>query len=290
MSETALIVRDDGRRAVASTRHWEGIKEDALARAALIGRVANPDEQQDAVSAEGVARTALRDLEKARVAAKEPYLEMGKKIDAHAKVEAKELETEVERLAALTRDYQQLERAKVLAAENARRLEEQRLERLRQAELARIAAEERAAKAKLDAEKAEADRKAREAKNAAEAAAAAETQREIERQQALAASTSIEQMAAVNDRFSEQSAALPIYVAPKAEGQTTKPDVDFEITDLWLLARSHRTCVDITPRKSEIKELLKAGVTLAGVRSWNVVRSTVRASREPAAIEIGGRG
>lgn len=121
---------------------------------------------------------------------------------------------------------------------------------------------------------------------AAEAARNAELSRlEQERSAAAAQVKSHEALEAVNEHFNRKAADLPVMQATRAEGQVVKTDWAIEVTDIWLLARCHTTCVNVTPRLSEIKELLKLGVKVQGIKATPIVNSTVRAGAQKV-IEV----
>ena len=262
---------------------WEEIKSDALMAATLIEFINGPVSHDHAVSVQSDLATARRFLEKSRKELKAPVIELGKAIDAVAKKEDAELEKEETRVQSLVNDFQTLELAKLRAAENVRRLEEERIEAARQAEMRRIAAEEEATRLKLQAREQEALRAAHLAKNAQEAEAAASLQREIQRQKELADAESLEKQDAINAKFCEAAAALPVVEQHKAEGQRVTEDFEITVTDIWMLARAHPACVKIEPRLSEIKAMLKAGVKVAGITFKKTVSSTTTTRR---AIDI----
>lgn len=110
---------------------------------------------------------------------------------------------------------------------------------------------------------------------------------EIERkkQEELAAAKSLEEMEKIQERSNQEAAALPVVKIAKAAGQVVREEWDIQIVDAWALARAHPACVTITPRLSDIKAILDAGITPAGVYAKKVVKSGVRLGREPAVIE-----
>jgi len=104
---------------------------------------------------------------------------------------------------------------------------------------------------------------------------------ERERAAELAKATSIEEMDSIHEKYDEQAkataeAASQVAVPVRTEGQHVQPDWAYEVVDIWTLARAHPTCVKIEPRTAEIKALLNAGVTIAGIRAWREVKSRVR--------------
>ena len=115
------------------------------------------------------------------------------------------------------------------------------------------------------------------------AAQAAENERltalERDRQKALSECTSHEKLDAINEEFdirTREEARAP--VAPvRAQGQIAKEDWEFEVRDVWALARAHPNCVKPPEvRRLEVKSLLDAGVKVVGVRAWREIRSSVR--------------
>jgi hypothetical protein len=58
------------------------------------------------------------------------------------------------------------------------------------------------------------------------------------------------------------------------------PPTAADAADVWTLARMHPACVEVRPRRSEILGLLRTGNKLAGVRAFQVVKSTVRTMKQ----------
>jgi len=87
------------------------------------------------------------------------------------------------------------------------------------------------------------------------------------------------------EQINEQSAAMARDTAPvppppiRAAGQHIVEDWEIEISNIWLLAKAHPTCVKIEPLKGEIKSLLNAGVSVAGITANKAVRAGVTAQR-----------
>jgi hypothetical protein len=319
MIYSAIMLRDDSKREITFLPQAHELKRLALEQSALIGKVENAEQNQTAFQAQAALAEVRKNVEKARVAAKEPVLAFGKLIDATAKAFVEDITQEEWRIGRLIGDFQQLEQAKARAAEQAKKLEEERIERERQQELRRIAeaqaeeqrkleaerrrvAEEAAsAKRKLDADKAEAERKSREAKNAKEREVAEARRKEleareakekeeaerlrieIERKNALAAATSHEAFDAANEKFGNMQAAVqsaPVAAPVRADGQKVRSDWDLVISDIWLLAKAHPTCVKIEPRTAEIKTLLNAGVKVSGVIATAITKSQVQGATQ----------
>jgi hypothetical protein len=227
---TALIVRDDTKLTCFFTEEAHAERQRALEAAALVGKVTDAHENDEAVKTQTGLATVARQVEQARKAAKEPVLNFGRQIDATAAEFVKEVKGEEMRVARLIGDFQTLQLAKQRAAE--------------QAERDRLSALER------------------------------------ERLAALAQAQSHEELEKVQETFNARAKeeAPPIAAPIRATGQTVREDWEFEVTDIWLLARAHANCVSIEPRRAEIKSLLSAGVQVAGVRAWRGVKSGVRTS------------
>ena len=202
--------------------------------------------------------------------------------------------------------------------EREQREEQQRILRAEQERLAvierekeRLVLEQRQREAEALRASQEADRKIREAANAqarkkaeaeaaeqkrlrdiADAKAREEADRaavELKRQQELAQARTHEELDAAQERASNAQAAIanaPTAAPVRAEGQRVTTDWTIEVTDSWLLARAHPTCVDIVPKLNEIKSLLNVGVDVKGVRATKGLKSTVAAKRTPAAIDV----
>ena len=93
----------------------------------------------------------------------------------------------------------------------------------------------------------------------------------------LLKATMPEEVEFIESKYKRQVESLPVAEPVKAENQTTKEDWEILITDIWLLAKMHPQCVNPpTERKLEIKALLKAGVTVAGIIATPVVKASVR--------------
>lgn len=125
----------------------------------------------------------------------------------------------------------------------------------------------------------------------ARAAQAAENERlaaiERERAKELAKATTHEELDKVQEKFDARAQqGGPVVLAPqKADNQTVREDWQYEVFDIWALARAHPGCIKIEGRALEIKSALKAGVNLAGVRAWKVTTAGVRLPRQTKAIE-----
>ena len=286
---SALIIRNDSTRTIAWTDEAEQLRQEALDAGAMIGDVSNEAQQANAVEAQQKIKSLVGDVEKARKACKEPVLEFGRLIDGQAAAYRAPLDAELMRLGKIVGDFAALQEAKRKAAEAARFLEQQNIERERLAELARIAQEEADKRAKLEAEEREARRKIAEATNAKDRAEAEQLAAEAKRQTEIANAATLEKIDSINEKFNRESASVPIVETVRAKGQIVREDWKIEVTDLWLLARSHPSCVKIEPRLAEIKELLNAGVKVSGVKAEKQITSTVRTgSPKVLELQLGG--
>ena len=236
MSDPAIIVRDDPRLLVEFTAGAMVLKTAALESSALIGRVTNAVEQQNAVDAQTKLQGILTLAEKSRKACKAPVLDYGKRIDAAAEKFCDELKTEMSRISGLVGSFQQLELARARAAEQARNAELSRLER--------------------------------------------------EKAEAIAKAKTHDAVDAIQEHFNRKAEMVPVHHEPvRSEGQRIAPDWEITVTDIHQLYRMHANCVDLKPRLSEIKNLLKMGVTVVGVIAKPIVKAGVRIGKEPMAIE-----
>lgn len=112
----------------------------------------------------------------------------------------------------------------------------------------------------------------------------------IERAKAkeLSKAESHEELEAIQEKYNQAALEASTMIAPpaRAEGQRVVKDWTITVTDIWLLARAHPMCVNIEPRLSEIKSLLKAGVKVAGVTAVLVTKNEVRAKQMPPALNV----
>lgn len=243
----------------------------------LIVAVSDADSNALAVSAQRQVHDLISEVEKARKAAKQPVLELGRAIDGACEAFVSPLKKAELKVATLIGDFQQ-EQLEKQRAEQRRIAEEQaRIERERIAEEARIQAEQeaaaRAAREKLEAElraakdaKAAEEAKERAARAEAEAAAKAEADRKRAEEQAA---------------FAAECIRPPVVEAVRAEGQAVRTDWEIVSLNEWVLAKARPDLV----RRIEfdtlgIKEELKRGVKLPGVTAREVVKSVTRSGRK----------
>ena len=111
---------------------------------------------------------------------------------------------------------------------------------------------------------------------------------ERERAAAIAKAASHDEVDKIHEKFNNrvEGERVEIPAPVRAPRQVVTEDWEITVTDIWLLAKSHPTCVRIEPLNGEIKSLLKAGVKVNGVRAEKVTRSGVRIGRERPAITV----
>jgi hypothetical protein len=130
--ELILFTCDNESLSVAPIDEAGVMRAGALEKSALIGKVTNPTEQAAAVEAQKALKRVLKLAEESRVEVKKPFLDFGRKIDeTHGKF-VFDVKVEELRLAKIVGDYQQVEAAKVRAAEALRVQELNDIERRRQ--------------------------------------------------------------------------------------------------------------------------------------------------------------
>lgn len=239
-------------------------KAEAITLAKSIRIVTSTDQQQDAIAAASLMKGLLRDVEKARVAVKEPVLDAGRKIDAAAKAFSEDMTAEVKRVEGLASAYQaeQNRIAEALRAEEERKQRQQReaeeAERQReQAALAAIAAAAEAERrANLAAIAAAADDKAREeAQRKADEDAAARAE-EVRINQQACREAEEARLEAERDRAMQ----LHTVVAPKAAGAVVKVLTDYELKDIRALYAARPDLVELSERRS----LILAAISIPG--------------------------
>lgn len=106
---------------------------------------------------------------------------------------------------------------------------------------------------------------------------------EKEKQQALAKANTEQQVDAIQEHFNNKAREVPtVFEQPRAQGQVVRDDWDVTVVNIWELARCHPMCVKIEPLVGEIKNLLKAGQKVAGVKAEPIVKSSVRGRAQKA--------
>lgn len=249
----------------------------ALAKSALVPDEIDTElEQSQAVNAQRDIAALLKEIEKARVSAKQPALDFGRLVDARAKELIKELEPEQMRIAKAVGNYQQRELEKVREAQRRADAERAELEckqrEAEEAERKRVWEEEQKRLAEI--RKAELEANAEKVRAMREAAEAARKKAE-------------EEAKIRAERAAQELAQVKVVEAPvKAEGQSVRKEIRIEITDIWTLAKMHPGLVKIEPRNAEIKEMIRLGHKVAGVRSWEETVSSVRVGKQQQVLEV----
>lgn len=266
----------------------EQLLEVALVNAALIGKVSNADENNAAVTAQADLKRITSMFDKAGKAIRDPHTKFCKDVIAFVDEKCKEANRELARVSTAIGSFQQLELAKQRAAENAARLEAERIENERLAEERRVREAAEAEQQRLSAEAAEAQRKASESTDVVEREAAEALQRQIETQKQVAQAASLEAIDAIRENAAEKAAQAqtPAYVPVRAEGQRVA--VEWEITRIneLQLAKARPDLI----RKIEfdmraLKAELARGVKLPGVEAKEGISASVRTG-VPKMIEV----
>lgn len=117
------------------------------------------------------------------------------------------------------------------------------------------------------------------------------SEREKERQKALAGAKTEGAQDAVNAHFNqlaqESPQNLPVTPAPvRAEGQRTTFEWQITVTDAHQLYRFHANCCKLIPILAEIKTLLDAGIEVKGVTAKKVAKVGVRLGAPKALLDI----
>jgi hypothetical protein len=120
----------------------EDLKLSALALSAVIGKVTNSTENEQAVIAQSELKRVLDLAETARVHYKQPFLDHCRAIDTKAKQFTAEMRQEFIRVSALVGNFQQLELSKQKAIEAQRSAELTDIERRREEQLASASSHE----------------------------------------------------------------------------------------------------------------------------------------------------
>jgi hypothetical protein len=113
------------------------------------------------------------------------------------------------------------------------------------------------------------------------------SQLERERAAALAQAQSHDQFDAISEEYCKRAAEVePVQEQARANGQTITQDFEFTVVDIHLLYKCHPNCCKLEPRMSEIRDLLKLGITPKGVVAKPIVKAGVRLAHEPKAIDV----
>lgn len=111
------------------------VRDEALATAALIGKVENAEQNQTAVRAQVALKSVAQSFETARKKLKEPILEAGRKLDRAVAEALDDVQKELGRLANLVSEFQRAEQRRVREEEELQRRELERIEQKRREDL-----------------------------------------------------------------------------------------------------------------------------------------------------------
>lgn len=218
-------------RQIALTTVGEDMIANALEGSALICKCADEIDNKLIVDSQIGLKNAVNALEKCRVELNKPALEFQRRVNDFFKQKQIDLKNELLRISVLADDYATIQMAKARAEQNARNEELTRLER--------------------------------------------------EREAALAKADTHEERETIQEHYNERAAieaappASPV-VAPK--GQKVETELEVVVNDIWALARAHPTCVNVSPRLTDIKALIRNGIRVAGCTWREVVKAKVRAT------------
>lgn len=245
-------------------------RDKLIAEAQKVHSVGDDLDLEIAASAASALKALVKETERVRRLVKEPVTALGRQVDAAASYFIHPAQDEVGRIERLMTEYAAEQRR--LAAEAEAR---------RQAELARIEAERRAAEqAAARAEAArqaalEADRLAAERQMLGEKVKQSEL-RLIEQQQAQSAAQ-LEALRVQQAKLAQaQQAALtaPVLAPSRTEGMVTRTVWDFEVLDIWAVPRDF---VRIEPNREAILAAARKGViSIPGLRLWSETKTGVR--------------
>ena len=283
MSQQLICITDTS---VAIAAQAEEIKSQALAVAGMVpDDITTVDKRDEAVEAQRALKEVALSVEKARQEAKEPFFQMGKRIDLAAKTFVAEVETELTRITRAVGNYEQVQLAKQRAAEAARRLEEEKARQYAEAEQRRVREEAEAQRRELDRQTVEAARAAQAAANAEERKRAEALQVQIDAQKAKAEAETMDRLEQIDERTCDQIAAIaPAIEAPsRATGQRIEEIAVIDSIDAFILLKARPDLVrkiewDQVQLKSELLAL-GAGEQIKGVKWHKEVKSTTTSRR-----------
>ena len=238
----AIVISNLGRVEVFTDNSFIAERDAALIAAKEVTSVSDMFTQGIAMDAQRELAGLAKLLETSRTAIKAPVLELGRTIDAKAKMLMTGLNEEQIRINRLVTAYQVEEKRKAQAAERARLAEIARIE----AEQRKSAEAERKAQAEAEDAFTRTDREAAEKAQHAEQARLAELTKQ------------------------SQSVRMAPTIAPaKVEGLIVKTVAKFEVTDIWQLAHAFPGMVRIEENTSVINESLRKGMRQCpGLRIW----------------------
>lgn len=249
-------------------------RTELLESAALVVHVASPEEQEEAVQIAGGLKKWSNGIEVTRVELTDPILEAQRTLKAFSDKAREPAIKEAKRLESLVSDFNiQQARARQAAID-----EQNRLERVRLAEIAKKEREAKEIEDRRERERLAAEQAAQNAKTAkARAAAKAEADRLAE-----------EQFQADLAQDFAPEPEQPAYVAPpeivKPKGAAVKEVIEFEVVDIGAFYAAYPHLCKIEVLKQQVNYFLATpGVNLniPGLKCWT--RNTVSVRSTAAA-------
>lgn len=239
MSDAIVITPSLGSAEITTAAGARRQRDELLTRSSTVTAVKDRIDADDATNVLRDLKAFTVFIETARVAAKAPVLDVGRKIDALAKELADKATAEAGRISKVLGAFEAEERRKAEEARYQAELEARRIaeEAQRQAVKARAIA--------TDAE-------------AADRASDAVLEKAAEKVVAIR-----QQAAAVNTRQA---------------GTQVREDVVFEVTDIRALFQAHPELVNLEPNGTAIRAILRANPNLQvpGLRHWREAKLNVR--------------
>lgn len=241
---TPLYLEGDGWK-IAISKDAEAIKEGLLESAKGIVSVTSQMEALSARNQRDDINKMLVDVEKYRKIVKEPVLQKGREIDQCASSFTMDLTAEKLRIDKLLGDFARAEEEKRQAAaqeakrlaEEADRIEAERIRKEEEAEAAAVMAERARDEAESKAEQRDASKAQKEAQRIADEAERLRIQQEATQRQSYC--------------------STQLATAEPMKG-SAKPVLDFVVRSLEELFRAAPDMVELTPRRREILNRLKA--------------------------------
>jgi hypothetical protein len=211
-----------------------------------------------------------KDVEAARKDVKKPVDEIAARIQEIARDFTAPIDLEYERLRILLGEYQRQEndrrrKAEEEARRQAEEIHRKEIEKAR-IETARLEEENRKliaeSYAKMEVAKKEAEANGLDGEAAADAVAA---QIDAKQEELLTQRDEVNETA--GRAVEATSAALTANLGPRC-GAKSRKNIEFEVIDFKALYASHPECVKMEANTTLIKELLKQGIELPGVKHW----------------------
>jgi len=135
MNQSLILIQQET-NSVSATDAARELIEEALGIGALIGQVRNAAENDAAVKAQTALKTVEKQIETAYRAAKDPIVQLGRKLDITYRGLVQDLEHEYSRIGSLAAAFALAEKRRVAAEAIAQQKELERLEREKHAAIA----------------------------------------------------------------------------------------------------------------------------------------------------------